>query len=133
MTQQIKREIERKLIENTENSTKLRYLRGKRFEREQYLIECESKKCKTVMKIRLNMVEAKANYKNKYNSDLTCRFCRIEEETTEHLFKCDKINRIIGSKLDTDQLESKIKSTKWLIEAASRVEEIEEMMKVLTI
>ena len=41
-----------------------------------------------VFKARLNMHEIKSNFKDIYESDLSCPFCKIEDETFEHIFSC---------------------------------------------
>ena len=41
-----------------------------------------------VFKARLNMYEIKANFKKVYDSDISCPFCKIEDETFEHIFSC---------------------------------------------
>ena len=35
------------------------------------------------------MFEIKANFKNKYDSDLSCPFCKLEDETFDHIFTCE--------------------------------------------
>ena len=37
----------------------------------------------------LRMYDVKANFKNKYNYDLTCPFCNEDDETFSHVFRCD--------------------------------------------
>ena len=34
------------------------------------------------------MFDIKVNYKNKYSTDLSCPFCKMETETFDHLFEC---------------------------------------------
>ena len=34
------------------------------------------------------MLDIKMNFKNKYKSDLTCKICKEDEETLEHIFQC---------------------------------------------
>ena len=41
------------------------------------------------------MIEVKCNYKGKYKNDLTCPICKIENDTTEHLFDCKKLKEKI--------------------------------------
>ena len=43
---------------------------------------------RSVFKARLNMYEIKANFKKMYDSDISCPFCKIEDETLEHIFLC---------------------------------------------
>ena len=35
------------------------------------------------------MFEIKANFKNKYDSDLSCVFCKIEDGPFDHTFTCE--------------------------------------------
>ena len=44
------------------------------------------------------MLDLKENYKGKY-SNVTCDLCRKENDTTEHLFKCEKLRRLAGQEL----------------------------------
>ena len=40
-----------------------------------------------ILKIRLNMMETKSNYKSKYNN-WDCPKCRTHQDTTEHIVEC---------------------------------------------
>ena len=51
-----------------------------------------------MIKTRLNMLELKGNFKNKYTEGLTCELCDEADDDTEHLFECKYIKRIIKSK-----------------------------------
>ena len=55
-----------------------------------YIEELEYKDCITVMNLRLNMVETKANYEGSYKN-ISCPTCYKDNDTTEHLFECEKI------------------------------------------
>ena len=52
-----------------------------------YLKECTIEEARMVMKVRLNMIETRMNYKRK-GEETICRRCGIEDETTEHVLKC---------------------------------------------
>ena len=43
------------------------------------------------MKIRLNMIDVKNNYKGKYKNDRICPICKRENDTIKHLFQCTKV------------------------------------------
>ena len=43
---------------------------------------------RSVFKAHLNMYEIKANSKKMYDSDISCPFCKIDDETFEHIFLC---------------------------------------------
>ena len=61
--------------------TKLRYINpGKR---QNYINQCSIKEASSILKIRLHMVNVKANY-----GGGLCRRCEQEQETTEHVLDC---------------------------------------------
>ena len=43
---------------------------------------------RTVFNARVGILNIKVNYKNKYSTDLSCTFCKMETETFNHLFEC---------------------------------------------
>ena len=84
------------------------------------------------MQIRLNMVEAKGNYKNMYKEDLKCIGCNMVDETTEHLVRCTKYKELASHSIILDEEENNIKQTGWLLEAAQvydRIGKVRERMK----
>ena len=88
-------------------------------------------KVKSIMKVRLNMVEVKANFKGKY-PDLKCAACKQEEETTEHVIKCPEYKRLIGHSIKVENsVEESMQEAEWLIEASQVFERIEETRKWL--
>ena len=56
--------------------TKLRFIKGSKFEMKEYL-GCEQ--ASSLLKLKLNMVDLRANYKGKYTDSL-CRRCGLHEE-----------------------------------------------------
>ena len=43
------------------------------------------------------MYDVKNNFRNNYvNMDLKCRFCEMQTETIEHIYKCQVILNIMG-------------------------------------
>ena len=46
------------------------------------------------MKLRLNMIETKCNFKGKYLKNQTCEICNEHLDTTEHLFECKKMDKL---------------------------------------
>ena len=115
--------IEEEFRDETEQKTKLRFQRNKRFQREEYVEQCNADMVRRIMKIRLNMAECKSNFKGKY-SDTTCLLCN-EEETTEHLFNCEYYKQYSGTYSGMEEL--KIESTEWLIKAAVKMDVIQEL------
>ena len=50
------------------------------------------------------MIDVKTNFKSKYVDDMTCRLCGLEEETFDHLLRCNKykskVNETIGNRFN---------------------------------
>ncbi len=68
------------------------------------------------MKVRLNMIEVRNNYKNQYE-DRTCTLCKTETDTTEHIFECKNIGMIqdeIDEVIYSDEGEVGPRSTEYL-------------------
>ena len=56
--------------------------------RAEYLEKLEPNLARIVFKARVRMFDIKVNCKNKYLTDLSCPFCKMETETFDHLFEC---------------------------------------------
>ena len=88
--QQWKKIVREKMIIITENNiknmkkTKLRFIKDSKFGMKEYL-GCEE--ASSLLKLKLNMVDLRANYKGKYTDSL-CRRCGSHEEYIEHLWDC---------------------------------------------
>ena len=65
--------------------TKLRFIENA--ERKKYIEELEYNESITLLKLRLNMLETKCNYKGNYKESQKCHFCN-DDDTTEHLLEC---------------------------------------------
>ena len=52
----------------------------KQVSRKQYISELDFKRCKMMMKIRLNTIETKCNYKGKFKNNLKCEICKLEND-----------------------------------------------------
>ena len=76
----------------TKQKTKLRFL--EKFSLKQYIEKIEFKDCINKMKLRLNMIETKCNFKGKYLKNQTCEICNENLDTTEHLFECKKMDKL---------------------------------------
>ena len=89
LKQKVKMKIQEHLDIITRESiaTKQRFI--KEFKKKEYITNMEFKYSKLMLKIRLNMIEVKCNYKNKFKSNLICEMCKKEEDTTEHLLRCE--------------------------------------------
>ena len=70
--------------ELSRNKTKGRFI--KEYSQKEYLKELNFKDCIMMIKIRLNMIETKCNYKNLF-TDLKCEICKSKDDTTEHLME----------------------------------------------
>ena len=80
---------------NEKRSTKLRFI--KKFGRKKYIEEMDFRDGILMLKVRLNMIEVKCNYKNKYKVNGVCDVCEREDDTTEHMiFGCEKIHPLKG-------------------------------------
>ena len=108
--------------------TKLRFT--KNFERQEYLNQCRMEEVKKIMKMRLNMVELKANFKGKYG-DTLCPACKMDEETTEHVLVYPVYQDITQHSLQPDQLTEKMSQLEWTKKACEVYEQIEDARKWL--
>ena len=127
--------IERKIgkdLQKVENQTKIRFLKGKAFRKEEYLKIGNEEQCSNIMKFRLNMIEAKANYKNKYK-DLMCLGCKKEVESTEHIIRCEKYKELARHDLRLDEDCKQIEDLEWLIAAEKTLKRIEDVREKIAI
>ena len=122
--EKIKENIERELQQQYETKSKLRFLKDKPFQEEEYLNVGNAAQCQNIMEIRLNMVDLKMNFKGMYE-DTVCTGCFEKEETTEHFIQCKKMQELTGHNIKTNNIKEDIKSTEWLMEMS-------ELMKTLT-
>ena len=83
------------------------------------------KEVATIMKLKLNMVETKANFPQ--GDDRLCIMCREADETTEHLFECPKYQQLTGHNLVWDANGKHWTDMQWMKKAAMVVERIEEI------
>ena len=50
-----------------------------------YISECDPQIARVIFKARTRMFDVKANFKTKYQGILHCPFCKIDEESLEHI------------------------------------------------
>ena len=81
----------------SQQKTKLRFI--KEYSQKQYKSELDFKRCILMMKIRLNMIEVKCNYKGIFKDNLKCEICKSDNDTTEHLLKCTS-NKLIQNRTE---------------------------------
>ena len=95
--------------------TKLRFINpGKR---QEYVNHCSIKETSSIMRIRLHMVDVRANY-----GGGICRKCEQEQETTEHVLEC-------FSNGDYNFDEEKMEDVSWLREIKVIYEQFDETYK----
>ena len=75
-----------KSIENEEWTKRTKSRNSKGFERKKYLDETDKVTMRNILSRKVNIIDVKMNYKGKYK-DMKCPMCKIEEDTTEHLFE----------------------------------------------
>ena len=81
-----------KVSEEAKTRTKLRFCSD--FKKKQYLSILGFNETRTILKLKLNMIELKCNYKGQKREE-TCNLCKMHSDTTEHLFQCEKIKESI--------------------------------------
>ena len=88
----INNRLHRYIKEEAKNKTKLRFCSD--FKRKKYTKKgsLSFNDAKSIMKLRLNMIEVKNNYKGSTEND-TCDLCGEKNDTTEHLFECKEIRK----------------------------------------
>ena len=53
------------------------------------LLKIEDKRL--MFRIRNRLIDVKSNYRGKYKDDMTCRLCKVTEESQLHLFSCTEL------------------------------------------
>jgi hypothetical protein len=104
----IKKAINKRVCKELEETgTKGRFMDGT-IERKKYIDGNNVKTTTNIMKIRLNMIEVKCNYKGKYKNDITCPICKSKNDTTEHLFECKKLKEEIqyDKNIDSENIKN---------------------------
>ena len=81
--------LQKQLNINKDNLTKQRFINE--YKQKDYIKDLQFIQCITMLKIRLNMIEVKSNYKGTYKNTLKCELCKTEDDTTEHLLQCNVI------------------------------------------
>ena len=81
------------------------------------------------MRLRLIMVKAKANFGGQ-DGDAKCPAGCNEEDTTEHLLSCEKLDAICH-KMEVKSIHTDIKSTEWLKRNAMKIKHRENIKALL--
>ena len=74
--------------------TKLRFIKQSNFGIKNYI---KDKEGVSLLKLKLNMTDMKANYKANHNNSL-CRRCGTQEEKIEHLSDCPEFSKRMYNK-----------------------------------
>ena len=121
----VKNKIRTKLEEEIKvimsQKTKLRFLNS--FEQKTYLEELDYCDSIDMIKIRLNMMETKCNYKGKSKQTITCEVCKMADDTTEHILQCKETRQYITTKV-ADIKIAKYEIVKQIKEVMKRREEL---------
>ena len=90
---------------------------------------CTTNEIENIIKTRLNMQALKCNYKGK-DKEFECPLCKEEQDTTEHIFKCKVIQRILGTnEIKCKDVESEdIKVLKKVSQYMTKAREIREQL-----
>ena len=99
------KKIENRLKDQLPNCTKLRFLVDDNFGRKRYMKELSGNIARQVLKLRLNMIDVRMNYRGSNEGNIKCPLCKTEDDTTEHIMVC-------GINGDTIQ-KSFVKSYDW--------------------
>ena len=86
---QVKKLAFQYLYEASLANKKTKQLSYSRLERISYIATLEPDIARSIFEAGLRMYDVKANFKNKYNYNLTCPFCNKDDETFNDIFKCD--------------------------------------------
>lgn len=100
------------------------------FKKNEYLTQCSGKSCETIMKLRLDMLPARNNFKTMYDTT-KCQACKEQVETSKHLLTCKVYKSITSHNININNYESKINEINWLKEVALIIQQIEEAKKIL--
>ena len=119
----------RKIATETEKKTKTKHWAELKdtiepSKRPEYMNKLNRKQCNAIFKTRSSMLPVKNNQKSQYSTDLTCRFCRQQEENQEHILQdCTSVPGNDTKKLAYPEI-FKDKDHKTLGKAADRIIEI---------
>ena len=73
------------LWHNAKGNKKTMHLTYHSIKRADYLEKLEPNLARIVFKAIVRMFDIRVNYKNRYSTDLSCPFCKMETETFDHL------------------------------------------------
>ena len=121
--QKILSKISREAIKQANTMTKLRFLKNSAFDEKQYITQSTVEEAGIILRAKLNMCKIGSNY----GQHRQCIMCKMESETTEHLFECEEIRKILvydGRKInDCVQKKECMKMTRFLDNAIQVIDE----------
>ena len=118
----------KKIMANMENKTKIDYLL-KHYtpgEKTNYTNNLNRQEVSTLFKTRTRMIDIKGNYKNKY-PDQTCRLCKNNNETQEHVLEECRIS--VEKNLKTTMYNLSARSSTIQRKTIRKIQEIIELLK----
>ncbi|MEL6606459.1 MAG: reverse transcriptase domain-containing protein, partial [Cyanobacteria bacterium J06614_10] len=118
----IAKEINTRIVEKTWEMKKLRFL--EEWKKQDYLTELNTWQAIMTMKIRLNMLKTKCNYKNKDQENLLCGLCKEKDDTTEHLVECRELGKLSEKKFSAQDIKSPTKEFINYIEKAMKIKDL---------
>ena len=78
-----------KLVETCFTSRKTSHLTYPRLKTSKYLHELDPQHARVIFRAKVRILDLKINFKKKHAQDLLCPFCRLDQETFEHVFSCN--------------------------------------------
>ena len=90
--ERVKEREEVRIKEESIGMTKMRVSRRGNLERKEYMEGSTCEEVRTMMKLRLHMLNVKANFKSS-EENRQCEWCE-NEDTTEHLFECERTQNL---------------------------------------
>ena len=126
----LEKRIQLEIQEEANKKTKLRFIKEEKFEEKQYMKRYNMKTCKEIMKLRLNMIDVKANFKGDHKENMNCSAGCNVKESTEHILKCKKIKEVVGHNIKGEIAEM-MKDHTWLRNTAKEIKKIEETKRLL--
>ena len=99
----IKKHAFEQLLSKCQENKKTSHLRYHRLERASYVTNVDPEIARIIFKARPRVFDVKENFKKKYSYCLLCPFCKAEDVTFNHLFKCSS-GLFFNSKLKNSNL-----------------------------
>ena len=93
----IQQYVNKEYQRESKSMKKLRFVNEKQVKRKEYIEVCTTNEIENIIKTRLNVQVFKCNFKGK-DKEIECPLCKEEQDTTEHVFQCEAIKRILGMK-----------------------------------